>query len=245
LFDQRRIRAEAQELAQSAQVPAITMTALMMGLCLAMNQVLQFLITYVDNQTVALFFEIFVQLVTIILQNGFLLYCISIYKGQLTDYPIIFDAFSFSGKLIALTFLKTALVSLGSMLFFFPGLILFYRYRFALYNLCENPELGVLEAMQMSATQTRGHMPGLLLMDLSFAGWVLLSDLPYMFYLYCEFLGQPLPLTDGWVTFICNFTALVVGLFWMAHHRLCILACLDRCRTPAGTDSTSLPPWSK
>lgn len=46
-------------------------------------------------------------------------------------------------------------IALWSMLLIVPGIIAAYRYRFALYNLCENPELGVMEALAMSKAQTR------------------------------------------------------------------------------------------
>ena len=46
---------------------------------------------------------------------------------------------------------------------------------FALYNLCENPEMGVMEALNMSKVQTRGQKWELFVLDLSFIGWNLLS----------------------------------------------------------------------
>ena len=58
-----------------------------------------------------------------------------------------------------------------------PGIIAAYRYRFALYNLCENPEMGVMEALNMSKAQTLGFKGQLFVLDLSFIGWYLLSGL--------------------------------------------------------------------
>ena len=58
-----------------------------------------------------------------------------------------------------------------------PGIIAAYRYRFALYNLCENPELGVMEALAMSKAQTKGYKLDLFVLDVTFLGWSFLCVL--------------------------------------------------------------------
>ena len=68
-------------------------------------------------------------------------------------------------------------VFLWSMLFIIPGIIAGYRYRFAVYNLCENPDIGVMEAISMSKAQTAGYKGDLFLLDLTFIGWNLLCSL--------------------------------------------------------------------
>ena len=68
-------------------------------------------------------------------------------------------------------------ITLWSMLLFFPGIIAAYRYRFAMYNLCENPEMGVMEALNMSKAQTYGFKAQLFLLDLSFLGWIIVGSL--------------------------------------------------------------------
>lgn len=58
-----------------------------------------------------------------------------------------------------------------------PVIIAGYRYRFAIYNLCENPDIGVMEAISMSKAQTAGYKGDLFLLDLTFIGWNLLCSL--------------------------------------------------------------------
>ena len=58
-----------------------------------------------------------------------------------------------------------------------PRIIAGYRYRFAIYNLCENPDIGVMEAISMSKAQTAGYKGDLFLLDLTFIGWNLLCSL--------------------------------------------------------------------
>ena len=73
--------------------------------------------------------------------------------------------------------ISTLFMALWSLLFVIPGIIAGYRYRFALYNLCENPEMGVMDAIRLSKQQTMGHKMDLFVLDLSFIGWSLLCAL--------------------------------------------------------------------
>ena len=80
-------------------------------------------------------------------------------------------------KVILLNIVIYIFTFLWSLLLIIPGIIAGYRYRFALYNLCENPEMGVMDALNMSKAQTRGHKWELFVLDLSFIGWNLLCAL--------------------------------------------------------------------
>ena len=72
---------------------------------------------------------------------------------------------------------RLLLRSLWSLLLVIPGIIAIYRYRFALYNLCENPELGVMDALRLSQQQTMGFKLDLFVLDVTFIGWGLLCGL--------------------------------------------------------------------
>ena len=69
----------------------------------------------------------------------------------------LFDGFSIAGKVILLEIVASIFIFLWSLLFIIPGIIAIYRYRFALYNLLENPDLGLLEAINLSKEQTYGY----------------------------------------------------------------------------------------
>ena len=92
-------------------------------------------------------------------------------------YDTLFEGFGFAGKIILLNVLIGVFVFLWACLFIVPGIIAAYRYRFALYNLCENPELGVMEALAMSKAQTKGYKLDLFVLDVTFLGWSLLCAL--------------------------------------------------------------------
>ena len=123
------------------------------------------------------FISIVISLVSAILGTGYILYTMNVRKGLETPYATLFDGFLFAGKVILLQIVMGIFVFLWSMLFIIPGIVAGYRYRFALYNLCDNPSIGVMEALNMSKAQTRGHKWELFVLDLSFIGWSILCSL--------------------------------------------------------------------
>ena len=100
------------------------------------------------------FVTVIVALLGVLLGAGYCLYHLGIRRGEEMPYLTLFDGFSFTGKLILLALVRYIFVFLWSMLFIIPGIIAAYRYRFAVYNLCENPEMGVMDAINMSKAQT-------------------------------------------------------------------------------------------
>lgn len=123
------------------------------------------------------FVGILVLLLRNVLSAGYIQYHQGVRKGYEMPYTTLFDGFGFAGKIIGLHFVMGFFVFLWSMLFLIPGIIAMYRYQFAIYNLCENPELGIMEALNMSKQQTKGYKLDLFVLDLTFLGWILLSAL--------------------------------------------------------------------
>lgn len=123
------------------------------------------------------FVSIAVSLLSNVLYAGWVLYHQTVRRGSEAPCSTLFDGFSFAGKVILLQLVESIFVALWAMLFVIPGIVAIYRYRFALYNLCENPEIGIFEAIGMSKAQTRGFKADLFILDLSFIGWNFLSSL--------------------------------------------------------------------
>ena len=126
---------------------------------------------------VVLFVSVFVWLLGCVLSAGWILYHLGVRRGKVMPYDTLFEGFSFAGKIILLHVLMGVFVFLWACLFIVPGIIAAYRYRFALYNLCENPELGVMDALNMSKQQTRGYKLDLFVLDVTFLGWSFLCVL--------------------------------------------------------------------
>lgn len=181
LIDRKRLKAETREMLVTAQVSPKGMAALYLGLGLLLN-----LVDTIANRgssdslisPVGLFVTILASFLGAVLSVGFVLYCMAIRRGERAEYLTLFDGFSFVGKIIVLELVMSLFIVLWSMLFIIPGIVAAYRYRFALYNLYENPGIGVMEALDMSKRQTWGYKGQLFMLDWSYFGWVLLSTLP-------------------------------------------------------------------
>lgn len=122
-----------------------------------------------------MFVSVMVFLLTAVLRAGWALYHLGIRRKKEMPFSTLFEGLAFAGKLILLNLVTELFITLWTFLFVIPGIIATYRYRFALYNLCENPSIGVMEAINMSKVQTSGYKWSLFVLDLSFLGWEILS----------------------------------------------------------------------
>lgn len=109
----------------------------------------------------------------------------------------IFDGFkNFSSALLA-QLLMTIFVFLWTLLLIVPGIIAVYSYSLVFFILCDNPELGAMEALRRSKKMMKGFKWKLFCLHFSFIGWVLLSILslcigylwlmPYMYTAFANF----------------------------------------------------------
>ena len=184
-IDRRRVKADTRAILQNAQVSPRAFFALYLGIMGLMN-LCSYLTSAAGNGTsllsgpAELFVTIFSSLLTPILGIGIYLYCMTIRRGERAEYLVLFDGFSFAGKIIVLYLMQGLFVFLWMLLFIVPGFIAAYRYRFAYINLCANPSLTPSEALNLSKQQTQGYKAQLFRLDLSYLGWMLLSALPMM-----------------------------------------------------------------
>lgn len=178
LIDRRAMKEESRRTLRDAQVSPKAFTALYLALILVMNLVESF----TGEGILAIFTTLLAYLLSAVLAVGFTLYCMAVRRGERAEFLTLFDGFSMAGKIIALSLLEFLFVFLWSMLFTIPGIVAAYRYRFAIYNLCENPEINPLEAINMSKRQTLGYKSQLFMLDLSYLGWTLLASLPQLVY---------------------------------------------------------------
>ena len=238
------LKKQARELLQTAQVSPRGVTALYCGLTLVLNLVDYFAGSLIPGgapEVFTTFVSIFTNLAGWILVAGFTLYCMGIRRHEVTEYGTLFDGFSMTGKIIALNFIMSFFIFLWSMLFVIPGIAAYYRYRFALYNLYENPGLSVMEALELSKRQTMGWKLELLKLDLSYLGWLILSLLPALYVdgkLYMQVLSAADPaavLAAASSTLaevlVCGIWSLVVSLFFLPNYQCVNLAYFDAART--------------
>ena len=263
LIDRRQKKWEAAALLRDAQVPPRQMTALYLLLVLALDVIDSFELHTIFGTFVSLFVSILCMLLSTVLAAGFYLYFLAIRRGERAEFLTIFDGFSFVGKLIALELVTSFFIVLWTMLFIIPGCIAAYRYRFATYNLCENPEIGVMEAIRMSKQQTYGYKRQIFMLDLSYFGWSLLSLLPTV--IMTITISSRLPLSIG--TNVSSYAglldsatiaaylgiptvvwvigqglwSLVVALFYLPKYHCVQLAYFDTAKRTSGV-GTDVPP---
>ncbi len=115
-----------------------------------------------------------IQIVSLILAAGFMIFCLRTLSGTDASYWNIFDGFGMFFRIIWLYILEGLFIFLWSLLFIFPGLIAYYRYRMAIYLLLEHPEMSALDCISESKRLMRGHKAELFVLDLSFIGWAFL-----------------------------------------------------------------------
>ena len=260
LIDRKRLKEEVRELLSGAQVSPKAMTALYGLLLLFLNMVSAFA---GDAGVLSTFVSILTGLLSIVLGAGFTLYCMAIRRNERAEYLTLFDGFSFVGKLIALTIVTYAFIWLWSMLFIIPGIIAAYRYRFAPYNLYENPGISVMEALDMSKRQTMGYKGQIFTLDLSYLGWTLLASLPVMAetgMMYYGLLSSAYTYMSGaaastaadltvytalpaWLwTLIAGLWSTAVSLFYLPNYHCVELESFETAKRASGVGEGAEPP---
>lgn len=237
LIDRKALKAQMKDLLRTAQVSAVGMTALYLLLSLVLNVAdnLVGVSTWDPLRSVgsSVFLGLFVSILTwmmsLVLGAGYVLYCMAIRRGERSEYITLFDGFSLVGRIIGLNIVMYIFIALWSMLFVIPGIIASYRYRFALYNLLENPDMGIMEALNRSKEQTYGYKGQLFLLDLSYLGWGLLAVLPALAINYSvtvqsvsSLLTNTQAVYTGLAglstevsTLVCGLWSLLVSLFYL------------------------------
>ena len=164
------------------------------------------------------FISILVLLIGYVLEAGFRFYLMSVLRGDSCDYLDLFNGFSNAGRIVLLNLMTASLILAQLFLFFIPGILAMYRYRFALYNLLEHPDMSYAEAIHMSTLQTRGYRMQLFNLDLSFFFWLFLAHLPNAIIntviLYPELFSWENLITPP-VIILANGLSLLISLFYI------------------------------
>ena len=260
-IDRKQLKRDSKALLRTAQVSPMAMTALYLGLVLVLDAA-----DVLSGGSAALgigsllstFVSVLTWLVGMVLSAGFVLYCMAIRRGERAEFLTLFDGFAFVGKVIGLNIVITVFIALWSMLFVIPGIVAAYRYRFALYNLYENPGIGIMEALDMSKRQTVGYKAQLFLLDLSYYGWAFLAALPSAVLEWCVsyqelsaimgLAGTPalitslLALSDfSWVLII-DLWSLAVSLFYLPVYQCTELGYFETAKSTSGVGFGTEPP---
>ena len=104
------------------------------------------------------------------------------YKGEQIDIKDMFVTFTNGDlwkKALLTSFLVSLYTALWSLLFIVPGIIKGYSYSMAIFLIMDDPSLTAKEAIQKSMEMTNGYKGDMFVMDLSFIGWAILTELTF------------------------------------------------------------------
>ena len=245
IIDRKQLKEDMKELLRNAQVNPKGLTALYLLISMAISMLGNF--TGEAAGILGIFVSVFSSLMDMVLGAGFIMYCMAIRRNERAEYLTLFDGFSFVGKIIGLNLVIYMFIVLWSMLFVIPGIIAAYRYRFALYNLYENPGIGIMEALDMSKRQTIGYKGQLFLLDLSYVGWVFLASLPLVIMEGMGAAEYAVTFASGgavavysvvslpWTwSLLTNVWSLVVALFYLPNYQCTELGYFETAKRTSG-----------
>lgn len=91
----------------------------------------------------------------------------------------LFSRFSVLGKAFLLQLAIGFFTFAWALLFIIPGIVASYRYSMAPFLMAQNPNLGVMEAINLSKQMMAGHKGRLFCLDFSFIGWMFLATFTF------------------------------------------------------------------
>lgn len=119
---------------------------------------------------------------------GFCLFYLGVWRGKTPPFETLFGGFSrYTQSLIGILWMYLW-TFLWSLLFVIPGLIKALAYSMTPYLLADYPDLDPRKALKVSMAITDGHKAEILVMSLSFLGWMILSGFT-MGILYIVYVG--------------------------------------------------------
>lgn len=245
IIDRPQVKKDCKGLLRSAQVDPRAFTAFYLAVILVLGLLNAFTAgdTYPPSPP-AIFVSVLTFLMSLVLSVGFVFYCMAVRRGERAEYLTLFDGFSFVGRIILLYLVESFFVLLWSMLLIVPGIVAAYRYRFAVYNLCENPGMGVMDAIAMSKQQTLGYKSQLFLLDLTYLGWGILAQLPDLFFysqdLAVRYNAAAVSLPSAPVqALLSGVWLLVVSIFYLPVYQCAELSYFDTSKRTSGVGTES------
>ncbi len=172
MFSHAEIRREARTALLRARVPVLSFAGLTLLVIAALNLLdVSFSgATYAElfaSGPVGIFVFVLTSLIALLLDAGRVEYCGAALRGEPAEYGDLFCGFSFVFRFLLTLTLQALFISVGFSLFFIPGVVMFYRCRFVLYILCEDPSLSSVQILRQSHEELRGFKGELFLLDLS------------------------------------------------------------------------------
>ena len=126
----------------------------------------------------------FISLVIGILINGFVLhgfaaYFLNLYKEGKGEVEVAFSGFNKIFKTTVLNIIIMTSITIGTIFFVIPGIIMALILSQSYFIMVEKPKMKIVDILKESMKMMNGNKTKLLLLQLSFFGWIILSALSY------------------------------------------------------------------
>ena len=108
---------------------------------------------------------------------GFVVYFLRLIRSEELGYGRLFDGYKDFLRIFLAEFLTNLAITIGFCLFIIPGIILGAGLLMTDFILKDDPEISAIDAMAKSWKMTKGHKGDLVLLFISFLGWMILSFL--------------------------------------------------------------------
>jgi uncharacterized membrane protein len=108
---------------------------------------------------------------------GIATFSLAIARKESAKLEMIFSGFQYFGKTLGLYLLVILFVILWMLLLIVPGIIAAFSYSLAFYLMSDNPDIGVMEAIDKSKKMMYGYKWKFFRLNLRFFGWFLLGIL--------------------------------------------------------------------
>ena len=106
---------------------------------------------------------------------GFVVYFLNLIRNDNTDYERLFDGYKDFIRIFLAEFLVNLAMGIGMILLIIPGIIIGSGLVMTGFILKDDKEISAIDAMKKSWEMTDGHKGALVLLFLSFLGWIILS----------------------------------------------------------------------
>lgn len=108
---------------------------------------------------------------------SFAIIFLRVFHGEEVKAGMIFEGFNNYGRSFVTGLLYMIYILLWSLLLIVPGIIAYLSYSMVFFILAENPEMSATDALRKSKEMMMGHKNQLILLQLSFLGWIMLGIL--------------------------------------------------------------------
>lgn len=151
--------------------------------------ILNLLEYFLDDDSLVYFVPTLIRFITLpAMYLGIFMLFLSVSRGHKPELKEMFNGFHYWGKAFAMYFFASLFIFLWALLFIIPGIIEAFSYSMMWFIMADDPDISPLQALRKSKNMMMGHKNELLMLNLSFLGYLILSVMTFGI-LYIIYVG--------------------------------------------------------